>query len=206
MNWKSTGIVACVATALSLASMASAQTPPPGPPQGDGQRQGPPRDDRDGPPPRDGQVGPPRDGQGGPGGPGGRGDDGDPRGPNHPARQRDEANRPQAGVPGGDFGRFNGYLSMVDTYSKLARDPEAAGVAAVVSAGDVLRRKGPEAAIDYFNKILPEVSMDGVKRAIRLQLVDLYKDNKQEDKALEQLQMLMTATATTAAPSESLKK
>ena len=128
----------------------------------------------------------------------------DPRGPDHPARQRDEANRPQGQGPQGDIGRFTGFLSMVDNYSKLASNPESAGIAAVVSAGDVFRKKGPEAAIDYFNKILPEVTMDGVKRAIRLQLADLYKANKQEEKALEQLQILMMATPTST--SESPKK
>jgi hypothetical protein len=93
---------------------------------------------------------------------------------------------------------------MVSQYSKLAGDPEATGVAAVVSASDVLRRKGPQAAIDYFTKLLPDVKQDAVKRAIRLQLVDLYKASRQDDKALEQLSNLITADA--EAPSEMSKK
>jgi len=102
---------------------------------------------------------------------------------------------PTASAPGaqGDVNRFGGYLTMVGQYSKLAADPEASGVAAVISAGDVLRRKGPQAGIDYFTKILPSVKIDAVKRAIHLQLIDLYKAAKQEDKALEELSTLITA-------------
>jgi len=191
--WKSTGIVACLATAMSLSSMVQAQVPG-GPPQGDGQRQGPPpRDGQDGPPPpmRDGQDGPPgRDGDRGPGGPGRDGD----RGPGGPMGR---GPGPQTAAPGagGDINRFGGYISMVGQYSKLAADPEASGVAAVISAGDVLRRKGPQEGINFFTTILPSVKIEAVKRAIHLQLIDLYKANKQDDKALEELKVLITAEA-----------
>ncbi len=192
--WKSTGMIAFLATAMSLASlgsMAHAQVPG-GPPAGDNTKQGPPpREGQDGPPPpmRDGQDGPQgRDGEHGPGGPGGQGGPMGQRGQGGPQG-------PQSAAPGagGDIGRFGGYITMVGQYSKLAADPEASGVAAVISAGDVLRRKGPQAGIEYFTKLLPEVKMEAVKRAIRLQLIDLYKVNKQDDKALEELKSLMTA-------------
>jgi hypothetical protein len=139
-------------------------------------------------------VGPPQDNQGGPGqndqGPGGR----------------DNNRRPPAPVPP-EIQRFQSYIAMVTQYGKLAADPEATGVAAVVSAGDILRKSGPQAAIDFFTKTLPDVKFDAVKRAIRLQLVDLYKANNQQDKALEQLQVLITADNTaTASPGSTSSK
>lgn len=192
--WKSTGIVACLATAMSMSSFVHAQVPGGAPPAGDGQRQGPPiRDGQDGPPPRDGQDGPPpRDGERGPGGPGRDGE----RGPGGPgAAMGPHGQGPQASAPGagGDVNRFGGYISMIGQYSKLAADPEASGVAAVISARDVLRRKGPQEGINFFTTILPNVKIEAVKRAIHLQLIDLYKANKQDDKALEELKVLITA-------------
>jgi hypothetical protein len=182
---------------LSLASAAFAQQGPPpgGPPDQGGQddRRGPggPQDDNR---PRVGQRG---DG-GGPGqrpdgppdgGQGGR----DNMGPNHPLVMS-ERNRPQGGPQGGppEVARFMAFLNMVDSYAKLAKDPDAASVAAVVSAADVLRPKGAQGAIDYFTKILPDVKSPTVQRAIRLQLMDFYKASNQPDKALEQLQLIMT--------------
>src|SRR5205823_1158911 len=85
------------------------------------------------------------------------------------------------------------WLEIVDRYSKLSSDPDSAGIAAVVSAGDILRPRGADAAIEYFNKLLPEAKSPSVQRAIRLQLVDLYKNAGQGDKALEVLHDLIVA-------------
>jgi hypothetical protein len=84
------------------------------------------------------------------------------------------------------------YLDVVDRYSKIANDPTTSGVAAVVAAADVLKPKGPEAAINYFTKILPGVKNGAVRRAIHSQLADLYKASQQSDKALEELSLLIT--------------
>jgi hypothetical protein len=83
------------------------------------------------------------------------------------------------------------YIEVVDRLSKLSQDPQAAGVAAVVSASDLLRQSGPRIAIGHFNKTLPEVADPAVRRAIRIQLADLYKQVGDTDKALEQLDLLM---------------
>ena len=50
-----------------------------------------------------------------------------------------------------------------------------------------------DAAIAYFEKTLPEAKSPAVQRAIRLQLVDLYKAVGKQDQALDQLKTLMTA-------------
>ncbi len=216
-----TFFVPCVLAVLSLSAFAGAQDRGPSTPPTDNTRQGPPpgdrpdglpppRDDNGGPGPNDRDQRPPRVDNGGPGQndrdqrpP--RDDNGGP-GPNdrdqRPPRpdQQNGGGRQQSpqGAPAGgtnDVMRYQGYLSMVAQYSKMAGDPESAGVAAVVSAADVLRRGGPQEAINYFTKLLPEVKIDAVRRAIRLQLVDLYKAVKQDDKALEQLHVLITADA-----------
>jgi len=93
---------------------------------------------------------------------------------------------------GGQLDAMKNYLDVFDRYSRLSRDPAAAGVAAVVTAGEILRARGADSAIAYFNKVLPDVKNDSVQRAIRLQLVELYKMSGQQDKALDQLQTLMT--------------
>jgi hypothetical protein len=85
------------------------------------------------------------------------------------------------------------YLDVFDRYSRLSRDPASSGIAAVVTAGEVLRARGADAGINYFTKVLPEVKNDAVQRAIRLQLIELYKMSGQQDKALEQLQQLMVS-------------
>jgi len=89
------------------------------------------------------------------------------------------------------FEMLRGYIELVDRYSRMSRDPSAAGVAAVISASDMLKKRGTDAAVSYFTKVLPDVKNDAVQRAIRIQLADLYKAAGQEDKALEQLETLM---------------
>ena len=89
--------------------------------------------------------------------------------------------------------QLRNYIDVVDRFAKMTHDPAAAGVAAVVSASDILRQRGPEAAIEYFNKTLPDVKNDAVQRAIRIQMIDLYKQSGQSEKALEQLDILIKA-------------
>jgi hypothetical protein len=100
------------------------------------------------------------------------------------------------------FERLRGYLDAVDRYTRLARDPSVAGIAAVVQTADLLRGRGADAGIDYFNKLLPEVKDPAIQRAIRVQLIELYKQANKPDQALEQLKTLMTGAAP-AAPAAS---
>lgn len=86
-----------------------------------------------------------------------------------------------------------GYMELVRGYSDLSRDPSAAGVAAVITANDLLKPRGTDAAIEYFDKLLPNVKDPAIARAIRLQLVDLYRASNRSDEALKQLESLITA-------------
>lgn len=130
-----------------------------------------------------GRDGPPRDGPGregrlerGPDGPGGQRGPG-LGGPQHPMMAQIEMMR--------------AWLELIDRYVRMSKDPVSAGVAAVVSADDLMRGKQPSQAIEYFNKVLPEVKNETVQRAIRLQLIELYGKNNEPDKALEEIRKLM---------------
>jgi predicted negative regulator of RcsB-dependent stress response len=88
---------------------------------------------------------------------------------------------------------FRDYLDLINRFAEVSKDPSNSGVAAVVYADDVLQSKGPEQAIAYFEKILPEVTDPAVQRAIRLRLAEHYRLTNQPDKALAQLHLLMVA-------------
>jgi len=88
---------------------------------------------------------------------------------------------------------MRGYLEIIDRYSTIAHDPGSSGVAAVVAAGEIFRNRSHEEAITFFNKMLTESKNEAVQRAIRIQLADLYRSAGQTDKALEQLQILITS-------------
>lgn len=174
MKWFYALMASMLLTSFALAQ--PAPPPPPGggdgggPPAGDhGQRQGPRgregRGDRPGGPPDGGGYGDERGG--------GMGFSSDPRMMK--------------------YEMLRGYLDAVDRYARLTRDPANSGIAAVVAAGDILRPRGADAAIDYFTKLLPDVKTPSVQRAIRLQLVDLYKLAGKQDQALDQLKQLITA-------------
>ena len=87
----------------------------------------------------------------------------------------------------------HGYTDVVEGYGRVAKDPSTAGVAAVICANELSKTQSPEANIAYFSKLLPQVKDEAVRRAIRFQLVDLYRKAGQRDKAMEQLEILMMA-------------
>jgi hypothetical protein len=148
---------------------------------------------------QDQRNGPPFD-RGGRGGRGGFDGDRGGRGEMNPG------GGPGGLTPGGPMGRggieiakyeaLRSYIDVVDRYGKLAQDPDSSAVAAVISASDVMRRREPDAAIDFFTKILPDVSPT-VQRAIRIQLADLYKQKGDTEKAMDQYEALMRGTPTT---------
>jgi hypothetical protein len=142
--------------------------------------------------------------QNGPGGmdrPGGfRGGRGDFDGGGRGGRGNFDPDNRRGGPTMQQYEMLRSYIEVVDRFSKLAQDPQAAGVAAVVSASDLLRQRGPEKAIGYFNKVLPDVADPAVRRAIRIQLADLYKQVGETEKALEQLDLLMKSKGDQVSP------
>ena len=90
------------------------------------------------------------------------------------------------------IGIMEKYLYLVDHMARLADNATGSGIAGVLSAAEMLRGH-PQDAIDYYNRVLPDVKNDSVRRAIRLQLADLYNEAHQQDKALDQLRELMVS-------------
>ena len=94
------------------------------------------------------------------------------------------------------FDLMRGYLDLVDRIARLSRDPTTSGVAAVISAADLLKARGADAGIEYFTQLLETPKNDAVERAIRIQLIELYKQSGQHEKALEQLTELINGAPT----------
>ena len=110
--------------------------------------------------------------------------------------RRESARRAQA--PGAQIETMRGLVEVVERSSRIAKDPTDSGVTAVLVAGQLLKHRSHADAIDYWNKALAETRNDAVARAIRGQLVDLYKQTGQTDAALEQLRTLMTSAPSTS--------
>jgi hypothetical protein len=184
MNRTMLGIISGVLmSALAIPVMAQGQPQPPP----DQQQQQPPPPGRGGPmdgPGRGPGMGGPRGGGFGGGGGGFGGGGGRGMGFAQPAN-------PGMTPEMQKFEMLRSYIDVVDRMTKMAQDPNSSGVAAVVAATDLLRQRGPDAAINYLSKILPDVKSVAVQRAIRIQLIDLYKQAGQSDKALEQLDVLI---------------
>ena len=139
---------------------------------------------------------------------------GAPPPPDQPRRMRGEARM----EPGGQtfegevqvrlreeamrFDMMRGYIDLVDRITRLSRDPTTAAVAAVISAADILKARGADAGIEYFTKMLESAKSEAVKRAIRIQLIELYKQAGQQDKAMEQLSELINAAPAGPAPGD----
>jgi hypothetical protein len=73
----------------------------------------------------------------------------------------------------------------------IANTAETSGVQAVVQARELLKNQNPQVSLDFFNKALFDVKNRAVQRQIRMELFDLYKQQGQSDKAMDQLQQLM---------------
>jgi hypothetical protein len=109
---------------------------------------------------------------------------------------------PPPGQPGNvppEVARLRAYLELVDQFTRLSKDADAAGVAAVLTAGDILKPRGQDAVIDYYQKMLAKTPSAAVQRAIRIALSQAYRETGQQEKAMEQLEALMTGNAPSAA-------
>jgi hypothetical protein len=86
------------------------------------------------------------------------------------------------------------YLELVDRYAEMSSNPVKAGVGAVITAADLLRAQGNDVAIKYFEDLIADDAhplQPEIKRAVRLQLAELYKAAGKPDKALENLKAVM---------------
>jgi hypothetical protein len=97
----------------------------------------------------------------------------------------DVAVPPPSAVPAND------YVWFVEHTAAVAKDPDTSAVQAVIEAKELLKGKEPQVGIDFFMKALYDTKSRAVQREIRLTLYQLYKDQGQTDKALDQLQQLI---------------
>ena len=79
----------------------------------------------------------------------------------------------------------------IEHTAAIAANADSSGVQAVIEARELLKSRDPQVSIDFFNKALYDVKNRAVQRQIRMTLYDIYKDQGQNDKAMDQLQQLM---------------
>ena len=91
-----------------------------------------------------------------------------------------------------DYEPMNQAVWYVEHTALIAKDPEMTGVQAVMEADKLLKSRDPQVSIDFFNKALYDTKNRAVQRAIRVELTKLYTQTGQNDKALDQLDQLIT--------------
>ena len=95
---------------------------------------------------------------------------------------------------------FRDYMELIDHFSKVVEDSSNAGVAAVIYTDDILRTRPSREAIEYYQKLLPEVKDPAVRRAIHLRLAEHLRLSNQADAALAQLRELIIAAPASTPP------
>jgi predicted negative regulator of RcsB-dependent stress response len=89
------------------------------------------------------------------------------------------------------IGLVHTYIELVEGMSRIASDPSQSAIAALLSARDILEQQSPQAAIEYFNKLLTEMKDPAVQRVVRMQLAELYRKAHQPERAMEHLRALI---------------
>jgi hypothetical protein len=79
----------------------------------------------------------------------------------------------------------------LQNYTEAMRDPDAMGVDAILKAKDMIHGQNADQQAEFFTKAMYETKSRAVARACRMQLYEIYKNNRPE-KAMEQLQSLIT--------------
>ncbi len=82
------------------------------------------------------------------------------------------------------------FVGMLQHMKRLSFDSEMVAVVAVGGLKDDVRRKPPEVIKDLEAQ-LEKVKTQGIRNAIRLNLKDLYKHQGEDEKALQQLRLLI---------------
>lgn len=86
----------------------------------------------------------------------------------------------------------NEYLWAIEHTAEVAKDPDIIGVQAVLEAHELMKKSNqPQVEIDFFTKAIYDAKNAAVKREARMMLFNLYREQGQADKAMDQLQQLM---------------
>ena len=109
------------------------------------------------------------------------------------ALRGDDTSPPAAPQSASDYYQTaDAYVWYVEHTAALDKDIDAAGVAAVLKSEDLLKSKDPQSAADFYLKVVYDAKSHAVVRAARMELYEVYKSMGQPEKALEQLQLVMT--------------
>jgi hypothetical protein len=100
------------------------------------------------------------------------------------------------GMPAGGNGwaEMNNRVWYIEQEASIAKDPEAMGIYAVQKASELMEDQPLESQTDFFQKMLFDAKSHGAQREIRMKLVELYKRGNRMDKAMEQIEALVTET------------
>ncbi|MEO0965145.1 MAG: hypothetical protein AAFY08_08490 [Planctomycetota bacterium] len=80
-------------------------------------------------------------------------------------------------------------MDIVEQMTEVAKDPDASAIAAIISVSD---HHDEREQVEFLEGVLQETSSETVRRAIRMQLIEVYKHSDRMDKAAEQARMLIT--------------
>ena len=84
---------------------------------------------------------------------------------------------------------FGQLVDLIQGMHEITDDPSASGVMAVMSVDDYVQG---EDRIDFLNDMLGETDDPTVRRAIRVKLMETYKEMGNTQEALEQIEALIT--------------
>jgi hypothetical protein len=79
---------------------------------------------------------------------------------------------------------MGGHVILTQRMAELCFDPQAAGVVAISAIKDDIHRK-PSEMISEYESLLAKTKTLGLRNAIRMGLKDLYRDEKDSEKALQ---------------------
>jgi hypothetical protein len=85
---------------------------------------------------------------------------------------------------------YDQLIGVIQGMYEVADDASASGVLAVMSVDDHVHG---EERIKFLNDMLGDTEDPTVRRAIRIKLIESYKDMGDNDEALEQIEALITA-------------
>ena len=103
----------------------------------------------------------------------------------------DDSTPPGASGPGDTWQSRNESVWWMEHTTAIATSADSSSVQAVILARDLMKQQSPQAALDFFNKAVYEVKNRAAQRQIRFTLFELYRDQGQTDKAMDQLQQVM---------------
>jgi len=103
----------------------------------------------------------------------------------------DDAAMPSQEIPKNMLGTPEAIWSL-EHYSYIAKDSDAMGIMALEQANELVKPQGPNAQLEFLQKMLYTAKGPAVVRAVHAMLAQVYHQSGQDPKAMEQYQMLIS--------------